>query len=72
MACGNPYHDKVLQHVRMFYLFAMVTQSEQYRQRTKEAEQNAEKARDAEAKAAWLKLAKGWRELADQVERNDW
>ena len=44
----------------------MVTQSEQYRQRAKEAEENAEKARDPEAMAAWLKLAKGWRELADR------
>ena len=50
----------------------MESKAEDYRRRANEAGQQAEVAHDPAAKTAWLNIAKHWRDMADQAERNGW
>jgi hypothetical protein len=45
-----------------------MTRAEEYRQRAKDAEEQADKTRDPFAKKGFLEIARQYRELADQAE----
>jgi hypothetical protein len=45
-----------------------MTRAEQYRTRAKEAEAEAERAREEHIKQGFLKMAREWRELAEKIE----
>ena len=47
----------------------METKAEQYRRKAEEAEQLAESVRDYAAKQAYVEIARQWREMAAQAER---
>ena len=49
-----------------------MTKAEEYRQRAEEAEQRAKQARDVEAKRTFEDVARKWREMAAQAERQGW
>jgi hypothetical protein len=46
--------------------------AEEYRRRAKEAEEQANKVRDPSAKEGFLDIARQWREMAEQAERQGW
>ena len=46
-----------------------LTHGEEYRARAEECYRLAEATSDAQAKDAWLKLAKSWQALADSAEK---
>jgi len=46
--------------------------AEEYRLRTKQAEEQADKVSDRSLKQSCLDVAHQWRELADQAERHGW
>jgi hypothetical protein len=48
-----------------------MSRAEQYRQHATEAEQQAKRAPDRDAKEGLQEIARQWRELADQVERRE-
>ena len=50
----------------------MNTKAEEFRKRTAEADEKAEKAMDTEAQAAFREIAKHWRTMAAQAERLGW
>jgi len=50
----------------------MGSKAKDYRRRANEAGQQAEAAHDPAARIAWLNIAKHWRDMADQAERNGW
>jgi hypothetical protein len=52
--------------VRNILLRSAMTRAEEYRQRAKEAEENAKKTDNPDTKQGFLDLARQWRELADQ------
>ena len=45
--------------------------AEQYRQHAKEAEQQAKRACDQDAKEGLREIARQWRELAEEAERRE-
>jgi len=47
----------------------MSARSDEYRRRTKEAEESARKATDRQARESFEEIARGWRDLADQLDR---
>jgi hypothetical protein len=49
-----------------------MTRAEEYRERAKEAEKQANKTRDPSAKEGFQDIARQWRELAEQAERHGW
>jgi hypothetical protein len=49
-----------------------MTRAEEYRLRAKEAEDQANKVRDSGAKQGFLDIARQWREMAEQAERQGW
>jgi len=49
-----------------------MTRAEECRQRAREAEYSAAKARDLEAKNTFLKVAEQWRLMAEQLEAAGW
>ena len=49
-----------------------MTRAEEYRQHAKAAEEQADKIQDSWAKENLLDIARRWRELADQAERQSW
>jgi len=48
----------------------MMTRAEEYRQRAKEAEQQAEKAPDSLTKQGFLDVVRQYRQMAEHAERN--
>jgi len=48
------------------------SKAEEYRRRAKDAEQQAEQARDVAAKRSWGEVAEQWREMAIRAERHGW
>jgi hypothetical protein len=48
-----------------------MTRAEQYRQHATEAEQQAKRAADRDAKEGLQDIARQWRELAEQIERRE-
>jgi hypothetical protein len=51
---------------------AAKTKAEEYREHAEEAERQAEKAHDSNAKVTWQTVAGHWREMSKQAERNGW
>jgi hypothetical protein len=49
-----------------------MTRAEEYRQRAKEAEEQANKVRDLSAKQDFLDIARQYRKMAEQAERQGW
>jgi len=49
-----------------------MTRTEEYRLRAKEAEEQANQARDGVTKHGFLDIARQYREMADQAERHGW
>jgi len=49
-----------------------MTKAEEYRHRAEEAEQRAKQARDLNAKRTYEDVARRWRIMAEQAERNSW
>lgn len=47
-----------------------MTRADYFREKAKEAEQKAEEAKDSDVKERFLELARQWRTMADQSERN--
>lgn len=47
----------------------MTTRPERFRVRAMECHVAAQKAREPDTKEAFLELMRGWRELADEIER---
>jgi len=62
--------------LRDFYAALMQTgmpdKSQDYQRRAKEAEQKAREASGDDAKTSWLNIARHWRLMAEQAERNEW
>jgi hypothetical protein len=50
----------------------MGSKADEYRRRSKDAEEQAKDVQEAAAKIAWLNIARHWRDMADQAERNGW
>jgi hypothetical protein len=50
----------------------MGSKADEYRRRAKDAEEQAEGFSDPTVKIAWLSIAKHWRDMAEQAERNGW
>lgn len=46
-----------------------MTRAEQYRARAEEAERRGAQVRNADVKRAYFEIARQWREMADQAER---
>jgi hypothetical protein len=49
-----------------------MTIAEQYRARATEADKRAEEAHDPDLKQTFRDIARQWREMADQAERQGW
>jgi hypothetical protein len=49
-----------------------MTRAEEYRLRAKEAEEQANKTNNSVTKHGFLDIARQWRELAEQAERDGW
>ena len=49
-----------------------LTRTEDYHQRAKEAEGQAAKTNDSFAKQGFLEIARQYREMAEQAERDGW
>ena len=47
-----------------------MTRAEEYRQRAKEAEGQAAKTNDSFAKQGFLEIARKWRQMAEEAERD--
>jgi hypothetical protein len=47
----------------------MTTRPERYRAKARECEVAAQKAKDPDVTETYSELARGWRELAEQIER---
>jgi hypothetical protein len=50
----------------------MASKADEYRHRAQDAEEQAEGVQEPAAKIAWLNIARHWRDMADQAERNGW
>jgi hypothetical protein len=48
----------------------MSAKADEYRKKAEEAEATAAKVRDWEAKQTYLEIARTWRAMAEQAERN--
>jgi hypothetical protein len=46
-----------------------MTRAEEYRQRAKEAEENAKRTNNPDTKEGFLELARKWRQMAEEAER---
>jgi len=53
-------------------LRAAMTRAEDCRRRAKEAEEQANNVRDQSAKEGFLEIARQYREMAEQAERQGW
>jgi hypothetical protein len=49
-----------------------MTRAEAYRRRAKEAEEQANKTHNSVTKQGFLDVARQWREMAEQAERDGW
>jgi hypothetical protein len=49
-----------------------MTRAEEYRLRAKEAEEQAAKVRDHASKQGFVDIARQWREMTEQAERQGW
>jgi hypothetical protein len=49
-----------------------MTRAEEYRRRAKEAEENATKTSNSVTREGFLDIARQWREMAEQAERDGW
>jgi hypothetical protein len=50
----------------------MASKADLYRLRAEEADRNAERTKDYAARQAYEELARRWRDMAEQAERNGW
>lgn len=50
----------------------MSAKSEEYRRRAEQAEERARNARDLDLRQAYADIARQWREMAAQAERQRW